>query len=57
MTTTVDVALESLELPEEQRFDYIQQQMTLLIGRPVHRDEVLSALEKAKSIARLGGRA
>lgn len=56
MTSTVDVALESLELPEEQRFDYIQRQMVLLIGRPAHRDEVFSALDEAKRIARRGGR-
>lgn len=52
----MDVAPESLDLPEDERFDYIQRQMVLLIGRPVHRDEVYAALQKAQRIARRGGR-
>ncbi len=56
MTTTVDIALEALDLPEANRFDYIQQQMVILIGRRVHRDEVYSALAEAERIARTGRR-
>lgn len=52
---TVDVALESLDLPEDKRFDYIQRQMVLLIGRPVHHAEVEAALRDAKRITRRGG--
>lgn len=53
---TVDIALESFDLPEGERFDYIQAQMVLLIGRPVHHSEVEAALRDAKRIARRGGR-
>lgn len=35
MASTSSVAIESLRLPKEQRYEYVQDQMMLLIGRPV----------------------
>ena len=47
---TVDVARESLRLPASARERYIQDQMVLLIGRPVARSEVLDALAEASRL-------
>ena len=49
MASTSSVAIESLRLPKEQRYEYVQDQMMLLIGRPVSRAEVEQAIRKAEA--------
>ena len=48
MASTSSVAIESLRLPKAQRYQYVQDQMVLLIGRPVSREEAERAIRKAE---------
>ncbi len=49
MASTSSVAVESLRLPKAQRYQYVQDQMILLIGRPVSRGEAEQAIRQAEA--------
>lgn len=49
MPSTSSVAIESLRLPKDRRYRYVQDQMTTLIGRPVSRQEAEAAIREAEA--------
>ncbi len=49
MASTASVAIESLRLSKAKRYQYVQGQMILLIGRPVSRWEAEQAIREAQA--------